>query len=142
MGDENFPFVPGDHNVNDVWKLFVKNKLLGKGASCEVLDVTRKSDGQRFAMKQMERDDKWNPILSGQEVELLTSLKHPNILRYMDCYMDNKNFYVCTELCTGGELFDKIKKIKKFTEKDAAAILRTIIDAIAHCHKKNIVHRD
>jgi len=138
----DFPFVPGHQNVNNVWAHFNKKKILGKGASCEVAHVIRKHDGAHFAMKQMEREDKWNPILFTQEVDLLTSLDHPNILRYRDCYMDNKNFYVCTELCTGGELFDKIKLIKKFTEKDAAKILRTIIDAIAHCHKKNIVHRD
>lgn len=140
--DENFPFVPGDHNVNNAWSLFTKKNTLGKGASCEVSHVVRKEDKIHFAMKQMERDDKWNPILFAQEVDLLTSLDHPNILRYRDCYMDNKNFYVCTELCTGGELFDKIKSVKKFTEKDAAKILRTIIDAMAHCHAKNIVHRD
>jgi len=140
--DPDFPFVDGEHNVNNVWDLFTKKRTLGKGASCEVSHVVRKEDKVHFAMKQMEREDKWNPILFTQEVDLLTALKHPNILRYRDCYMDNKNFYVCTELCTGGELFDKIKLIKKFTEKDAATILRTIIDAIAHCHKKNIVHRD
>lgn len=140
--DPNFPFVDGEHNVNNVWALFNKERVLGKGASCEVAHVIRKEDKAHFAMKQMEREDKWNPILFTQEVDLLTSLDHPNILRYKDCYMDSKNFYVCTELCTGGELFDKIKAIKKFTEKDAAKILRTIIDAIAHCHSQNIVHRD
>merc|ERR1719192_151075 len=93
-------------------------------------------------MKIMKRDDKWNPILFKQEVDLLQTLKHDNILQYRDCYMDNTNFYVCTELCTGGELFDKIKELKKFSERAAAGILRTIVDAIAHCHDKDIVHRD
>merc|ERR1712060_36648 len=42
----------------------------------------------------------------------------------------------------GGELFDKIKEMKKFKEVEAAEIVRTIISAMYHCHSKNIVHRD
>jgi len=56
--------------------------------------------------------------------------------------MDIKNFYVCTELCKGGELFDKIKEMKKFREVEAALFVKTIISAIGHCHSKNVVHRD
>lgn len=140
--DMDFPFVDGEHNLNDVWKYFTKERVLGQGASCEVCHVVRKEDSQEFAMKVMVRDDKWNPILFKQEVDLLQTLDHRNILKYRDCYMDNKNFYVCTELCKGGELFDKIKTEKRFTERQAASILKTIISAISHCHEKNIVHRD
>jgi len=53
-----------------------------------------------------------------------------------------KNFYICTTLCKGGELFDKIKTMKKFREDEAAQIMRSITSAIAHCHERNIVHRD
>lgn len=140
--DPDFPFVPPDNIVQDVWALMKKEKVLGKGASCEVDYVIRKADGAEFAMKVMKKDDKWNPILFKQEVDLLTSLEHPNILAYRDCYMDRKNFYVCTELCKGGELFDKIKELKNFSEKVASSYLRTIISAIDHCHRRNIVHRD
>lgn len=141
-GDPDFPFVDPDHIVPDVKKLFEKMKVLGKGASCEVWHAKRNSDKEEFAMKVMVKDDKWNPILFKQEVDLLTQLDHPAILRYRDCYMDRQNFYVLTELCTGGELFDKIKDIKSFSEKIAAEYLKTIIEAMKHCHDKNIVHRD
>jgi len=140
--DLDYPFVDGEHNLKNVWEYFTKERVLGQGASCEVCHVVRKEDNQEFAMKVMVRDDKWNPILFKQEVDLLQTLNHKNILKYRDCYMDNKNFYVCTELCKGGELFDKIKTVKKFTERQAAQILKTIVSAIDHCHQKNIVHRD
>jgi len=141
--NKEYEFVDGDHNLEgDVMRLFIKNRVLGQGASCEVVDVSRKQYPVDYAMKVMKRDDKWNPMLFRQEYELLTQLDHPNIVKFCDCYMDDKNFYICTELCKGGELFDKIKKMKKFAENEAAEIVKTIIDAIAHCHKKNIVHRD
>jgi len=140
--DPSFPFVPDDHNLKLVMPLFEKCRVLGQGASCEVTHVRRKEDDQEFAMKIMKRDDKWNPILFKQEYHLLTNLDHPNIIGYRDCYMDEMNFYFCSELCKGGELFDKIKVQRQFSEAMAAKIITTIISAIAHCHDKNIVHRD
>jgi len=140
--DKEFSFVQLDHNVERVMDLFDKKAILGQGASSEVAHVIRKGDNKEFAMKIMKRDDKWNPILFKQEYDLLTQLHHPNILGYSDCYMDQKNFYFCTELCKGGELFDKIKEMKKFSEVEAARFIKTIISAIEHCHLKDIVHRD
>jgi len=141
--DPEFAFIKDDHHLSpSVMPLFIKDRVLGQGASSEVAKVVRKSDGREFAMKIMSRKDKWNPILFRQEWELLSMLEHPNILRSRDCYMDKDNFYICTDLCKGGELFDKIKQMKSFAEVEAADIIETIISAIAHCHSKNIVHRD
>jgi len=141
--DPDFDFVEADHNIRpSVMPLFTKERVLGVGASCEVAHMRRKHDGAEFAVKIMTRDDQWNPILFRQEYELLTTMKHPNILRYEDIYMDNKNFYICTTLCKGGELFDKIKEMKQFSEAEAARVLKIIISAIAYCHDRNIVHRD
>jgi len=39
---------------------------------------------------------------------VLLKLDHPNILKVYDFYEDEKCCYIVTELCTGGELFDKI----------------------------------
>lgn len=36
---------------------------------------------------------------------ILKELDHPNILKVYDLFQDNKNYYLITELCTGGELF-------------------------------------
>ncbi|ETO18690.1 hypothetical protein RFI_18560 [Reticulomyxa filosa] len=130
-----FHFVPDGHVLANVYTLFDVEKELGRGASCRVLRVSRKSDKKLMAMKEMKRDDRWNPMLFEQEVFMLQKLagtqtyyiniQHIILLNntdnsYEDCYMDDKNFYVCTTLCTGGELFaffcllnDKHKKKKK-----------------------------
>ena len=42
----------------------------------------------------------------------------------------------------GGELYDRILSMKKFTEKDVANILYQLLRGLNYMHKKNIVHRD
>ena len=42
------------------------------------------------------------------EVMILKGLDHPNILKVYEFYEDKRNFYIVTELLTGGELFDRI----------------------------------
>lgn len=39
-------------------------------------------------------------------------------------------------------MFDRIKTVKHFKEDEGSRIMRTILSAMEHCHKKNIVHRD
>lgn len=47
------------------------------------------------------------------------------------------------ELCSGGELFDKIsEKDHLFSEKEAAKIMERLLRAINHCHRIDIAHRD
>jgi calcium-dependent protein kinase len=45
-------------------------------------------------------------------------------------------------LLPGGELFDSIVKRGHYTEKDAAALIRTIVGVVAHCHAMGVIHRD
>jgi calcium-dependent protein kinase len=46
-----------------------------------------------------------------------------------------------TELCTGGELFDKIQDETSFSENKAAEIMKQVLSAVFYCHSEKIVHR-
>ena len=50
--------------------------------------------------------------------------------------------YLVMDLCTGGELFDRICELGCFYETNAAQVVRTVTDAVAYLHEHNIVHRD
>jgi tRNA A-37 threonylcarbamoyl transferase component Bud32 len=82
-----------------------------------------------------------------REIQILREVRHPNIIELVDVFEDDKYLHLVTELCTGGELFDRIiAKTQSpeghYSERDAAALIRDILDAIAYCHSKGIVHRD
>ena len=63
-----------------------------------------------------------------KEIEILKQIDHPNVMRVYEYYQDDKFFYIVSEICTGGEVFDKIiEKIEKkefFTENEAANVMR------------------
>ena len=78
-----FPFVDSDNIVTNIDDHFVLGKCLGSGASCSVF-IGHKigDDTQKFAIKQMTKDDEWNEISFKKEADFLTSLQpHPNILK-------------------------------------------------------------
>lgn len=76
------------------------------------------------------------------EITILKRLDHPNILKLYEFFQDQKRNFLVTELCNGGELFDKITEEQYFQEVDAAKIIKQILSAVNYCHQRNIVHRD
>ena len=61
------------------------------------------------------------------EIDNLKQLDHPNIVKIYEFYQDKLNFYLITEYIEGGELFDRITKVKCFTESDAARIMKQLL---------------
>ncbi len=101
-----------------------------------------------YAIKSIRKSKVGKVDVLKREVALLQECDHPNIIKLIEVHEDQKYLHLITELCTGGELFDRIiEKTQSdeghFSERDAANLVRCILDAIAYCHdKKGIVHRD
>ena len=122
------------------------NKL-GKGSFGSVYKVKHKTTGKIRAMKIIKNEEilEYEQMLGNdflKEIEVLKELEHPNIVKIIEYYIDNKNHYIITELLNGGELFDAIIKFKKFNEKKAAYIMKQILSALNYLHSKGVVHRD
>jgi calcium/calmodulin-dependent protein kinase I len=78
-----------------------------------------------------------------EELNLLQKCNHPHIVGFRDWFESKDKFYIVTQLATGGELFERIVTIGKFTEKDATKVIEQILDAVRYLHNElNIVHRD
>ena len=124
--------------------IYLKTKMLGSGAFGEVWLVHHRDLDRDFAMKIIKkRKNKKNDereILN--EIEILKKLDHPKILKVVDFYSTLKKYYIITEYCHEGELFNEIIKVGKFDEGQAAFIINQILKAITYCHKMNIIHRD
>merc|ERR1719262_1755611 len=76
------------------------------------------------------------------EIGIMKLMDHPNIIKLYENFEDQKNIYLVMELCSGGELFDKIIEAGHFTEVQAAIIVQQIVRAIFYMHESGVCHRD
>lgn len=77
-----------------------------------------------------------------KEVEILKTVDHPNLPRIYEFFEDESNFYIVLELCSGGDLFDRVLEVKRFSESQAAEIMSQVLSGLTYLHAKKIVHRD
>ena len=77
-----------------------------------------------------------------QELYILKSVDHPNIINFYEVYRDKNFFYVVLEFCQGGELFDYIMDEGALEEDKAAVIIAKVVSAVRYLHERNISHRD
>jgi len=121
---------------------------LGHGHYGVVKKCKDKVTGEMFAIKSIRKVKVKRIEMLKREVEILKEVNHPNILKLKEVHEDEDYLHLVTELCTGGELFERIiKKLKTplghYSEHDAAKLIYSILDAISYCHdEKGIVHRD
>ena len=69
-------------------------------------------------------------------------MDHPNIVKMYEYFRDDQRLYIIMELLSGGELFTKLQKAGRFTERQARVYLKQILLAINYMHCKGIAHRD
>eukprot|EP01025_Chloroclados_australasicus_P049366 TRINITY_DN5618_c1_g1_i1.p1 TRINITY_DN5618_c1_g1~~TRINITY_DN5618_c1_g1_i1.p1 ORF type:complete len:498 (-),score=89.57 TRINITY_DN5618_c1_g1_i1:1369-2862(-) len=130
----------------DVSSQYSLGKVLGRGQFGVTKLATRKQDNKKFACKTISK----RKLMSEadmedvrREVQIMHHLKgHPNIVTLVDSFEDKHDVHLIMELCSGGELFDRIVSQGHYSEKSAAEMIRTIISAVAHCHDMNVFHRD
>lgn len=70
-----------------------------------------------------------------EEVEILLRYgNHENIVSLYSVHEDQNYVYLVMELLKGGELLDRILTLKKMSEAEASAVLRTVVSAVAYLH--------
>lgn len=98
---------------------------MGSGTYGEVRKCKHQKSGAVRAVKivKQERLVPSEKDLLKHEIELLRRLDHPNILKLFEVFLDEKRYYLVTELCTGGELFDEVTVQRQLDEKSASIII-------------------
>jgi len=126
-------------------ELYILQNKLGEGAFSIVHLATKADKKQaKVAVKIVDRsqlpaEDEASLL---QEVDILKSIEHPNIIRIFDFFPEKEKFYVVLEYAEGGELFDRIVEKTYYDEKEARSLSTILLKAIKFCHDRCIVHRD
>ena len=121
-------------------------EVLGQGAFGKVFKTYNKHNKElQVAIKVLSKSKLKDHLEAiKDEVDILTKLDHPNIVKYYETYIDERYIYLVMEYIGGGELFDKIAQSENqtFTEEASQIYMRKLFSACNHMHAQGVVHRD
>jgi serine/threonine protein kinase len=120
-------------------------RVLGTGTSSAVILVQCRSTERLFACKVVSRALLVESQQFGrveQEVRLLPSLHHPNIVHFEEVLFDPDFIFVIMEYCVHGDLFTHIRTNGLLQEGRARDVFRQIAEAVRYIHGRDIAHRD
>ncbi|KAL8669496.1 MAG: hypothetical protein Q9168_005918, partial [Polycauliona sp. 1 TL-2023] len=120
--------------------------LLGKGAFASVYKLTRRSDGEPFAAKEIRKTVfAQRGVLDrrvDQELNIMKQLEHPNIVQYIEHHNTPEYLYILMELVPHGDLQSVLQTCHVLTEYQCQAIASQMCEALKYLHDRDITHRD
>eukprot|EP00736_Rhodelphis_marinus_P002871 Rmarinus@m.13599 len=118
-------------------------ELIGEGSFGKVYKGRRKYTGQIVALKFISKVGKAEKDIRNlrQEIEILRTLNHPNIILLLDAFETNVEFCVVTEFARG-ELFQILEDDQQLPESVVQTIAKQLICALDYLHSNRIIHRD
>lgn len=67
-------------------------------------------------------------------------MRHDHIVSCLDIYESADAVYIITDLCTGGELFQRIVERGTYTEAIAADLVRQMLEGLAYLHSQDVMY--
>ena len=145
----NIPLIYKSSSLQkDIRFFYTFKDFLGEGHFASVRTAYKKreySSHKLFAVKSIslkkltekEREDLIH------EVEIISHLEHPHIIKFYETYHDQFYFHIVTELCRGNNLSMRLKKIGgRMKEEQVRIIIMKVLHAMNYCHSFGVVHRD
>ncbi|XP_066528467.1 hormonally up-regulated neu tumor-associated kinase homolog A [Hoplias malabaricus] len=125
---------------------YLVGKMINKGSFAKVMEGMHIITGEKVAIKVIDkkkaRQDSY--VLKNMKREPRTHqmIRHPNIVLLLETLETENSYYMAMELCSGGDLMDRICDRKRLEEREVRRYTRQILSAVDHLHTHGIVHRD
>ncbi|XP_039004114.1 mitogen-activated protein kinase kinase kinase 3-like isoform X3 [Hibiscus syriacus] len=124
-----------------------RGRLLGRGTFGHVYLGFNSESGQMCAIKEVrlvsdDQTSKESLKQLNQEINLLSQLSHPNIVRYHGSDLGEEALSVYLEYVSGGSIHKLLQEYGAFKEPVIQNYTRQILSGLAYLHGRNTVHRD
>ncbi|KAM6945699.1 calcium/calmodulin-dependent protein kinase type IV [Aplochiton taeniatus] len=133
-------WVNGSRRDVTVEEFYTMGPELGRGATSVVFRCEEKQTQKLYAAKVLKKTIDKKIVRT--EIGVLLRLSHPNIIRLKEIFETETDIALVLELVTGGELFDRIVERGYYSERDAAHVIKQILEAVSYLHENGVVHRD
>ncbi|KAE8692710.1 Calcium-dependent protein kinase 5 [Hibiscus syriacus] len=143
--DDQTYYVMG-HKTPNIRDLYTLGPKLGQGQFGTTHLCTELSTGIQYACKSISKRKlvaKEDVDDVRREIQIMYHLAgHKNIVAIQGAYEDSLYVHIVMELCSGGELFDRIIQRGHYTERKAAELTKIIVGVVEACHSLGVMHRD
>jgi serine/threonine protein kinase len=104
----------------------------------------KKDCNEEYAIKviELKKYSSSNMEMLNNEIDILQSLHHPNIIRCYDIFKTPTKCYIVMEYCPHGDLLTYLTKNGKLHESKAVEIVQQITEGCKYLLSKDIIHRD
>eukprot|EP00051_Salpingoeca_urceolata_P008684 m.108000 g.108000 ORF g.108000 m.108000 type:complete len:241 (+) comp15876_c2_seq2:189-911(+) len=120
--------------------------VLGRGAFGTVLKVERKSDAAVLVVKTVGLEGLSSKELSEtlNEAKVMSRISHPNIISYMDSFVESCHLHIVMEYAGSGDLAQRIvaQRGHYFEEDFVWMTLIQIARGLLYLHERRVLHRD
>ena len=148
----------------------IDGEVLGTGISGTVRQIVHRTTGIQYAVKCLDLTLINTPealVQLRNEIYIMCHLDHPNIMRIKEVYESNDELFMVQEICTGGDLFERLDQQPDYhyTEKQCALLVKQVcvtpcfcniltilkshdfffkkmLSSVRYLHSKGIIHRD
>ena len=133
-------------HYTDPWKTYKELEIIGEGSFGIVKKVCLINHEETIrAMKIIPKsiikeDENGRQLID--EIDILKSLEHPNIMKIYECFNDNENVYIISEYCNEGDLLGKMEKMHSMNEIVVKFLMGQILNAISYLHSNKVIHGD
>ena len=133
--------LPDFISIEDPTKIFENMMPIDEGSTGVVMIGTHIKTGLKCALKKIEIQQTTKLEALENELTMMESCKHNNIVAYMGAYQHNSHLWISMELMDCGKLTDLIYKTI-LREDEIAYVLRETLKALKYLHDNNKMHRD
>ncbi|KAK0590435.1 hypothetical protein LWI29_027048 [Acer saccharum] len=77
-----------------------------------------------------------------REMEIHTSLHHPNIMWLYGWFHHDERIFLIFEYDHNSELYELLRKNGHLSEKQAATYIASLTNVLVYCHEKDVIHKD
>jgi serine/threonine-protein kinase Chk2 len=127
---------PRNREGNAFSKQYRVLEQLGKGHFATVYLCVERATGNRFAVKRFEKrpgdNDRSKSDGLQQEIAVLMSVSHPNMMCLKDTFDEKDGVYLVLELAAQGELFNWIVAKQKLTEAETRRVFIQLFQGIKY----------